>query len=120
MAIGTRFPFDVDAEGGIGLVRNEDAGLRGKIIQVLCTAPGERVNQPGFGCGLLNLVLDPNNEITAAAAEFTIGQALTRWLGDEIIVGGVDVSPLDDAVTVEVAYLRRRNLFPQRIRLRFG
>ncbi|MEV0293909.1 GPW/gp25 family protein [Nocardia sp. NPDC050710] len=120
MATGTGFPFDVNADGVIDLERDEAAGLRGKIIQVLFTTPGERVNQPEFGCGLLNLVFDPNNEIMAAAIEFTVGQALTRWLGDEIVVGGVDVRPFDETVTVEVAYLRRRDLSPQRVRLRFG
>ena len=40
-------------------------------------SPGERVNQPAFGCGLVNLVFDPNNPILAAAVEFTAGQALT-------------------------------------------
>ncbi|WP_435592813.1 GPW/gp25 family protein [Nocardia sp. bgisy118] len=120
MATGTAFPFDVTADGTIDLERDDTTGLRGRIIQVLFTAPGERVNQPEFGCGLFNLVFDPNNEIMVAAIEFTIGQALNGWLGDEIVVGGVDVRSFDETVTVEVAYLRRRDLSPQRVRLRFG
>ena len=77
------FPFAVAPSGRVA-VTGGDETIRGKIIQVLFTAPGERVNRPDFGCGLFNLVFEPNNEILAAAVEFTVGQALTRWLGDEI------------------------------------
>ncbi|RZI53888.1 MAG: hypothetical protein EOP16_00535 [Pseudonocardia sp.] len=77
------------------------------MTQVLFTAPGERVNQPTFGCGLNNLVFDPNNAILAAATEFTVGQALSRWLGAEIAVGGVDIRAAVETITVEIAYLRR-------------
>ena len=88
MTTGFGFPFQVTPTGTIRPSGDEDAELRGKIVQVLFTAPGERVNQPKFGCGLLNLVFDPNNTILAAAVEFTVGQALTRWLGEEIVVAG--------------------------------
>ena len=49
----------ISASGG-------DEAIRGKIIQVLFTAPGERVNLPEFGCGLFNLVFEPNDAILAA------------------------------------------------------
>jgi uncharacterized protein len=119
MAIGFDFPFAVNPAGEIAAETNENEVLRGKIIQVLFTTPGERVNQPDFGCGLFNLVFDPNNTILAAAAEFTVGQALTRWLGAEIAVGGVDVRALDETLSVEIAYVRRSDLSQQGIRVRF-
>jgi len=113
------FPFAVNAAGGIAPEPDENAELRGKIIQVLFTAPGERVNQPEFGCGLFNLVFDPNNTIMAAAVEFTIGQALSRWLNDALVVDGVDVQAQDEALTVEVAYVRRKDLSRQAVRVQF-
>lgn len=119
MVTGFGFPFAVTAAGTIAPEPDESAELHGKIIQVLFTAPGERVNQPDFGCGLFNLVFDPNNTIMAAAVEFTVGQALTRWLGEELVVGGVDVQARDEALTVEVAYLRRRDLTRQAVRVHF-
>jgi phage baseplate assembly protein W len=80
------------------------------------------VNQPEFGCGLFTLVFDPANPVLAAAMEFTVGQALTRWLGDQLIVAGVDVDTeaADDAISVEVAYLRRSDLAQQSVRIRFS
>ncbi|MEC4018808.1 GPW/gp25 family protein [Streptomyces sp. H27-D2] len=119
MATGFGFPFGVNQAGAIAPAPDENAELRGKVIQVLFTAPGERINQPEFGCGLFNLVFDPNNTIMAAAVEFTVGQALTRWLGDVLVVGAVDVQAQDEALTVEVAYVRRQDLTRQAVRVHF-
>lgn len=119
MATGFGFPFGVNASGSIVPDQDEDADLRGKVLQVLFTTPGERINQPDFGCGLFNLVFDPNNTIMAAAVEFTVGQALTRWLGDLLVVRGVDVQARGEALTVELAYVRRKDLAPQAVRVQF-
>jgi hypothetical protein len=112
------FPFAVDAAGRIS-VTGGDETIRGEIIQVLFTAPGERVNHPDFGCGLFNLVFEPNSTILAAAMEFTIGQALTRWVGDDIIVDAVDVASSDEVVTVEVSYVKRSDLSRQAVHIQF-
>ncbi|WP_284750280.1 GPW/gp25 family protein [Amycolatopsis sp. RTGN1] len=119
MVTGFEFPFGVDVTGSIRPVDDDAVQLRGKVLQVLFTAQGERVNRPDFGCGLFNLVFDPDNAIMAAAVEFSIGQALTRWLGDELAVAGVDVSSADEALTVEVSYVRRKDLAPQALRVHF-
>lgn len=112
------FPFSVNEEGRI-LASGGDEAIRGKIIQVLFTAPGERVNLPEFGCGLFNLVFEPNNAILAAATEFTVGQALTRWLRNDILVDGVSVNSSEETVFVEVAYTKREDLSKQAVRIHF-
>jgi phage baseplate assembly protein W len=112
------FPFEVNEAGSISSSGGDEA-IRGKIIQVLFTAPGERVNLPEFGCGLFNLVFEPNNTILAAAMEFTIGQALGRWLADDILVDNINVNPVDEIVTVEIAYTKRTDLSKQAVRIQF-
>ncbi len=112
------FPFAVAGDGRMRASGGTEA-IRGKIIQVLFTARGERVHQPELGCGLFNLLFEPNNDILAAATEFTVGQALTRWLRDDIVVDGVTVEPVDERVLVEVAYTRRRDLARQAVRIEF-
>jgi uncharacterized protein len=112
------FPFAVNATGRIAASGGDDA-IRGKIIQVLFTAPGERVNLPEFGCGLFNLVFEPNDAILAATAEFTVGQALSRWLGDDILVDGIEVEALEETVTIQVAYTKRQDLSQQAVRIHF-
>jgi|SRR5882672_8002163 len=119
MATGFVFPFGVAPDGTIAPDPDEEVDLRGKIIQVLFTAPGERVNHPDFGCGLFNLVFDPGNIILAAAMEFTIGAALTRWLGDLLLVNAVNVTVADETVVAEVVYINRKDLSRQAVRIRF-
>ena len=112
------FPFAVAPSGRVA-VTGGDETIRGKIIQVLFTAPGERVNRPDFGCGLFNLVFEPNSEILAAAVEFTVGQALTRWLGDEIRVDGVDVDAAGETLAVEIAWANKADLSRQAVHIQF-
>ena len=112
------FPFSVGAGGRIKATGGDEA-IRGKIIQVLFTAPGERVNKPDFGCGLFNLIFEPNDLILAAAMEFTIGQALSRWLRDEILVDLVSVTVSEGTASVEVSYTKRQNLAKQAVRIQF-
>ncbi len=119
MATGFGFPFAVSPGGAIIPDPDEDVDLQGKIIQVLFTTPGERVNHPDFGCGLFNLVFDPANTILGAAMEFTVGAALTRWLGDQLVVNGVNVTAVDETVTIEVAYISRKDLSRQAVRIQF-
>jgi hypothetical protein len=112
------FPFGMDSAGRISAIGGDDA-IRAKIIQVLFTAPGERVNLPEFGCGLLNLVFEPNAGILAAAMEFTISQALNRWLSSDITVDGVGVDSDDEFVSAEIVYTKKQDLGRQTVRIRF-
>lgn len=112
------FPFAVGANNRINASGGDEA-IRGKIIQVLFTAPGERVNLPEFGCGLFNLVFEANNFVLAASMQFTIGQALTRWLRDEILVNGVDVTADEERVFAEISYTKRADLSQQIVRIQF-
>lgn len=112
------FPFAVDGAGRVSATGG-DAAIRGKIVQVLFTTPGERVNFPEFGCGLFHLVFEPNDLVLAATTEYTVSQALNRWLGDDIVVDGVDVEAADERVTIQVTYTRRRDLSQQAVRIQF-
>lgn len=112
------FPFKLNAYGRVNATGGDEA-IRGKIIQVLFTTPGERVNLPEFGCGLFNLVFEPNNAILAAAMEFTVGQALSRWLRDDIVVDGVNVITQEEKVTIEIAYIKKVDLSKHAVRVHF-
>ncbi len=82
--------------------------VRDMIEQLLFTNPGERVNRPDFGSGLLQLVFEPNSPELAAALQVTARAALERWLGDVIDV--IDLSAVSDdaALRVELTYTVRR------------
>jgi phage baseplate assembly protein W len=99
------YPFRVDRTGRVATTDADDH-LRDMIHQVLFTNPGERVNRPDFGCGLLQLVFMPNSDALAAATQFTVQGALQRWLGDIIQVERVEVTAEESRLQVSVSYRR--------------
>jgi uncharacterized protein len=100
------FPFHIDPMGRSAATTPEDH-IRDMVEQVLFTAPGERVNLPDFGSGLLRLVFEPNSPELAAALQYSIRASLQRWLGDLIQAQNVDVTAQDSMLTVVVQYVVR-------------
>ncbi|MGH2367093.1 MAG: GPW/gp25 family protein, partial [Chloroflexota bacterium] len=86
-----------------------DEHLRDLIEQVLFTSPGERVNRPTFGSGLLQLVFAPNSDELATATQFLVQGALQQWLNELIQVEAVGVENEDSTLRVTVQYVVRRN-----------
>ncbi|NOK36367.1 hypothetical protein D7W79_17985 [Corallococcus exercitus] len=113
-------PFRFGAQGGVAVIDDADKHLRDKILAVLFTAPGERVNRPDFGVGLNRAVFDELNDLTIGALEFRISQSLRRDIGDEILVDGVDVeaSPEDGELWVKIAFRRRTDRKPRNLEVR--
>jgi len=97
------FPYHFDGRGRTAETTLEEH-VRDLIHQVLFTNPGERVNRPTFGCGLLQQVFAPNSDELAAATQFLIQGALQRWLGDRINVGEVVVEAVDAELRITVPY----------------
>ncbi len=96
------FPYQFDGRG-----RTQDPSddfVRQLVEQVLFTAPGERVNLPDFGSGLLQLVFAPNSAEMAAATQFTVQGALQKWLSNYIKVQSVTASAEESKLTVTVTY----------------
>lgn len=101
------FPLRFDSRGRTAST-TEDDHIRDMIEQFLFTNPGERVNRPDFGSGLLQLVFAPNSPELAATLEVTIQAGLQRWLGDLIEVRKLEVTSEDATLRVDLVYLVRR------------
>ena len=101
------FPYRPDSRG-----RTADPGLadhvRDMIEQLIFTSPGERVNRPDFGSGLLQMVFAPNSPELAAALQFTAQAALQRYLGDLIDLQALEVTAVDSTLSVIVKYVVKR------------
>ena len=97
------FPLHLGGHGATA-VTDGPGHLRDLIEQLLFTGPGERVNRPGFGSGLLQLLFLPNSEPLAAATQAAVTGALAQWLGDRIQVRGVEVVANDATLEVTVRY----------------
>lgn len=101
------YPFHFDGRGRTALA-SEDDHIRDLIEQVLFTSPGERVNRPDFGSGLMQLVFAPMNTELTAASQFLVQGALQQWLGDLIQVDAVEIDSFDSTFQVTVQYTIRR------------
>jgi phage baseplate assembly protein W len=99
------FPFHF--ERGATATAPYDSHVRDMIELLLFTNPGERVNRPEFGSGLLQMVFAPNSPELAATLQFTVQAALGQWLGDVIDVRELSVSSDDAALRVTLNYLVR-------------
>src|SRR6476469_2370632 len=101
------YPYHFDPRGHTATTDDEDHA-RDLIEQVLFTSPGERVNRPTFGSGLMQLVFAPNSDTLAAATQLAVQDALQQWLGDLIVVESVQVENVDSTLKVQVQYFIRR------------
>ena len=87
---GWRWPISISSQGGVALVHEED-DIREAILNILQTAPGERVMRPEYGCGIHNLIFAPINARTMGQIMRHIEEGLGRW-EPRIEVADVDVS----------------------------
>lgn len=101
------FPYRFDGRGRTASADEPDH-VRDMIEGLLFTAPGERVNRPTFGAGVLQLVFAPNGDALATATRVTVEAALTEWLGDVIEVAEVGVTSDDATLRLEIRYVLRR------------
>lgn len=101
------YPYAIAPSGRTADI-DDETHVRDLIEQVLFTAPGERVNRPSFGSGLLQAVFAPNSDELAATTQYLVHGALQQWLGDIVDVAGVDVQSDDGTLTVNVSYVIKR------------
>src|SRR5215472_13460654 len=100
--MNVNFPYQFDGRG-----RTQDPQqdyVRQLVEQVLFTSPGERVNLPDFGSGLLQLPFTPNSMEMAAATQFAVQAALQKWLSNYVKVQSVTATAQDEKLIVVVTY----------------
>jgi phage baseplate assembly protein W len=102
------YPFRIDGDGRTA-AESEQEHIRHLIQQVLFTSPGERVNRPDFGSGLMQLVFGAPNDEMLAATQFLIQGSLQQWLGDLIQVEAVEVQSQEGTLNISVQYIARRS-----------
>jgi uncharacterized protein len=101
------FPLHFDSRGQTAKV-DYDHHIRDMIEQLIFTNPGERVNRPDFGSGLLQLIFAPNSPELAATVQFTVQAAIQKWLGDLIDLAELEVTSSDSTLRLDMSYVVRR------------
>jgi phage baseplate assembly protein W len=97
------FPYQFDGRGRTREAAAQDY-VQQLVEQVLFTSPGERINLPDFGSGLLQLPFAPNSVEMAAATQFSVQAALQKWLHKYVKVQSVQATAVDSTLTVTVQY----------------
>jgi len=101
-----KFPLQFETNGRTAITTDE-RHIQDMIEQVLFTAPGERVNRPTFGSGLMQLVFEPNSNELAATTQFLVQSSLQQWLGDLIEVRDIQLDNIDSSLSITVTYTLR-------------
>lgn len=97
------FPYRFDGTERTATTDERDH-IRDLIEQLLFTSPGERVNRPDFGAGVLQLVFAPATPEAAATAEFMISGALAQQLGNRITLDDVSTEAIDAGLRIRISY----------------
>lgn len=100
------YPYHFDHRGRTATTGYAEH-VRDMVEQLLFTSPGERVNRPDFGSGLMQLVFDPNSPELAETVKFTVKAALDRWLGDVLEVEELEVTSTEGTLALSLRYLLR-------------
>jgi phage baseplate assembly protein W len=98
------FPFHVGTDGRTATPATLEQHIRGEIMQLLLTNPGERPLVPTFGGGLRRLVFHSNDDVTAGLSKAVITQALTHWLGHRIRIENLEVTNDGAKLIVDLSY----------------
>jgi phage baseplate assembly protein W len=101
--MNVQFPYAFDSTGRTAQDDLPDH-IADMIEQILFTSPGERVNRPTFGCGVLQLVFAANSDSLAAAQQQVIQSSLLQWLSDLIKVNSVTVIAEEATLLITIVY----------------
>ena len=92
------FPFRIGTDGRTATPLSDAEHVRDELLQLLLTAPGERLFLPPFGGGVRRLVFEPASDVLRGVVKARITNALSRWLGHRLTVEMIEVRFGDDPV----------------------
>ncbi len=112
-----QFPFHIAQDGRSATPASLDQHIRGEIMQLLLTNPGERPFLPSFGGGLRRLVFERNDDVAAGLSKAVVSQALSYWLGHRIKIENLEVTNQGATLIVDLTY--RNTVTDEVRRMRF-
>ena len=98
------FPFRIATDGRTATPADIGEHVKGEIIQLLLTNPGERPFLPGFGGGIRRMVFEGNNDVSAGLAKATISQAISYWLKERVELIVLQAESEDSTMNIDISY----------------
>lgn len=110
LGVGWKFPLQVTPQGGIAQSSYEQR-IEESIYLILGTAKGERVMLPAFGCGIHDLVFEPNNSLTRSLVVNRVREALVKYEPriDVLEVETETMPEQENLLLIRVSYRIRAN-----------
>jgi uncharacterized protein len=104
----------------LALTTDTDRHLRDKLLAILFTSPGERVNRPEFGVGIRRTLFEGQSELMLAALRFRILQGLRRDIGRELEIDDlrIELLPEHGEVSLFIDYHRIADAIPHGLEVR--
>jgi len=102
--VNINFPYQLTPQG-VTATASADDHIAQMLEQLLFTRPGERVNRPTFGCGLLDLVFSPTSPEVQAALSVTVSAAIQQQLSDVLKLESLGVTWAASTLQVDLTYL---------------
>lgn len=100
-------PYRIDGTGRSAVTDDPRRHAHDLIEAVLFTAPGERVNRPDFGSGILEMLFDTNNQALETAADFLIQSAIQKHLSEILTVSQLSLRRDDGMLEITLSYVLR-------------
>ena len=80
MSIGLVLPIEKGNRGMFNMSDDILTQIKSNFINLILTIPGERMNNPEFGCRIHGVIFDPNGDELNERAELAIQEAVERWM----------------------------------------
>ena len=96
-------PYPI-TKGPLGILRSEE-GLnivKGDLLVLLLTNPGERVMLPNYGTNLRQFIFEPNDAIVESEVEEEIARAIRLW-EPRVTVEQIEVTSTFDKDNLDIA-----------------
>lgn len=101
VAVGLKLPFGRRGHFTLDYTTKDHA--KSKLINVLLTVPGERINQPNFGVGLKERIFDPNTEDIQDSLRSSITSQIGIYV-PEITVENITFKEEDHILYLSIIY----------------
>jgi phage baseplate assembly protein W len=80
MSIGLVLPIEKGNKGMFNVSEDILTQIKSNFINLILTIPGERMNNPEFGCRIHNVIFDPIGDELNERAELTVQEAVDKWM----------------------------------------
>jgi len=98
------FPFSIGADGRTAAPATHSEHVYDELIQLILTAPGERLFLPDFGGGVRKLIFEPASDVLRGVTKARITQAISQWLGHRVTLENLEVTFTGELVEVLIKY----------------